>query len=79
MQSVVTFNSLCHFGSLKEQDKARLSKVTKTASRLIGRPVMDLQAHFKAKSVKHLEANQCHPTQLLCKKLQPSPLQGQAD
>ena len=28
VQSVVTFNNLCHFGSLKEQDKARLSKVT---------------------------------------------------
>ena len=29
-ESVVTSNSLCHFGSLKEQDKARLSKITKT-------------------------------------------------
>ena len=37
-ESVVTFNSLCHLGSLKEQDKARLSKITKTATRLIGRP-----------------------------------------
>ena len=33
-ESVVTFNSLCHFGSLKEQDKARLSKITKTATAL---------------------------------------------
>ena len=39
VESVVTFNSLCHFGGLKEQDKERLSKITKTASRLIGRPV----------------------------------------
>ena len=42
VESVVTFSSLCHFGGLKEQDKARLSKITKTASRLIGRPVPDL-------------------------------------
>ena len=51
VESVVTFNSLCHFGGLKEQDKARLSKITKTASRLIGRPVPDLQALFEAKAV----------------------------
>ena len=48
VESVVTFNSLCHFGGLKEEDKARLSKITKTASRLIGRLVPDLQAHFEA-------------------------------
>ena len=55
----LSFKSLCHFGSLKELDKARLSKITKTATRLIGRPVPDLQAHFKAKAVKHLEG---HPS-----------------
>ena len=55
-ESVVTFNSLCYLGSLKEQDKARLSKITQTATRLIGRPVPDLQAHFEAKAVKRLEA-----------------------
>ena len=43
--SVVTFNNLCLFSSLKEQIKARLSKVTNTARGLIGRPVSDLQAH----------------------------------
>ena len=31
---VTTFSSLCHFSSLKEQVSARLSKITKTASRL---------------------------------------------
>ena len=56
VESVATFNSLCHFGGLKGQDKARLSKIIKTASRLIGRPVPDLQAHFEAKAVKRLEA-----------------------
>ena len=67
VESVVTFNSPCHFSSLKEQDKARLSKVintakvTSTASRLIGRPVPDLQTHFEAKAAKRLEAIQCDP------------------
>ena len=62
VESLVTFNSLCHFGSPKEQDKVRLSEVTKTASRLIGGPVMDLQEHFEAKAVKCLEAIQCDST-----------------
>ena len=65
-ESVVTFNSLCHFGSLKEQDKARLSKITKTATRLTRRPVPHLQAHFEAKAVKHLEAIYRDPTHPLC-------------
>ena len=62
VEFVVTFNSLCQFGSLEEHDMARLSKVTKTASGLIGRPVKDLQEHFEAKSVKCLEAIQCDST-----------------
>ena len=70
VESVVTFNSLCHFGGLKEQDKARLSKITKTASRLIVRPVPDLQAHFGAKAVKRLEAIHRDPTHPLCTELQ---------
>ena len=64
VEFLVTFNSLCQFGSLEEHDMARLSKVTKTASRLIGRPAMDFQAHFEAKAVKGPEAIQCdliHP------------------
>ena len=65
VESMVTLNGFCHFGSLKEQDKARLPKATKTASRLIGRPVMNLQAHFEGKAVKCLEAIQCDPTHLL--------------
>ena len=70
VESVVTFNNLCHFGGLKEQDKARLSKITKTASRLIGRPVPDLQAHFEAKAVKRLEAIHRDPTHPLWPELQ---------
>ena len=51
----------------QKRDKARLSKVTNTAkvtstaSRLIGRPVPDLQTHFEAKAAKRLEAIQCDP------------------
>ena len=70
VESVVTFNSLCHFGGLKEQDTARLSKITKTASRLTGRPVPDIQAHFEAKAVKRLEAIHRDPTHPLCTELQ---------
>ena len=40
------FNNLCHFSSLKDQDMAKLSMVTKTTSRQSGRPVLDFQAHF---------------------------------
>ena len=68
--SLALVNSLCHFSSLNEQDKARLSKITKTASRLIGRPVPDLQAHLEEKAVKCLEAIHCDPTYPLCKELQ---------
>ena len=67
---MVAFNSLCHFASLKEQDKTRLFRITKTASRLIGRPVADLQAHFEVKAIKRLEAIQCDPTRPLNKELQ---------
>ena len=70
VESVVTFNSLCHFGSLKEQDEARLSKVTKTAGRLIDRPVTDLQAHFKVKAIRRMGAIQRDPTHPLGKELQ---------
>lgn len=37
---------------MKKLDRARLSKVTKTASKLIGIPVMDFQSLFEAKAVK---------------------------
>ena len=65
---MVTFHSLCHFSI--EQEETRLSRVKKAASRLIGRPVPDLQAHFEVKAVKSLEAIQCDPTRSLCMELQ---------
>ena len=69
VESVLTFNSLCFFGSLREHDKARLSKITKTASKLIGHPVTDLQVHFEAKAVKRLGTIQRDTTHPLCDEL----------
>ena len=56
VESIVTFNSLCFCGSLKEHDRPRLSRIMKTASKLIGAPVIDIQSHFEAKAVKQLRA-----------------------
>ena len=58
----------------QKQDKARLSKVTKTASRLISGPVSDLQVHSEAKAVKRLEAIQRDLTHPPCE-LRPTLLQ----
>jgi hypothetical protein len=69
VESVVTFNSLCFFGSLKEHDKARLTKITKTATRLIGHPVTSFQSLYEAKAVKRLGAILEDPTHPLCKEL----------
>ena len=62
VESVLTFNSLCFFGSITERDRARLSKITKTASRLIGRPVNDLNDLFEGKAVRRLVAILNDPT-----------------
>ena len=66
VESVLTFNGLCFHGCLKEQDKERLSKVTKTASKLIGQHVTDLQTLFEAKAVKRLRTILNDPTHPLC-------------
>ena len=62
VMSIVTFNSLCFCGSLKEHDRARLSRITKTASKLIGAPLTDLPSHFEAKAVKRLRAILADPS-----------------
>ena len=70
VESVVTFNSLCHFGSLRKQDKANCPRSPRLLPlRLIGRPVPHLQAHFEAKAVKRLEAIHRNPTHPLCTEL----------
>ena len=64
VEPILTFNSLCFFGSMKEHDKARLAKIPKTASKLIGAPVADLQTLFEAKAVRRLRAiqgDESHP------------------
>ncbi|XP_076450032.1 uncharacterized protein LOC143286377 [Babylonia areolata] len=64
VESILTFNSLCIFGAMKEHDKARLAKIPKTASRLIGAPVADLQTLFETKAVRRLRAisdDESHP------------------
>ena len=68
-ETVVTFNSLCHFGSLREQDKANCPRSPRLLPLRIGRPVPHLQAHFEAKAVKRLEAIHRDPTHPLCTEL----------
>ena len=62
MESVAIYNSLCFFGSLKEHDKARLTKITKSATRLIGHPVASFQSLYEAKAGKRLRAIRKDPT-----------------
>lgn len=64
VEPTITFNSLCFYNNMKEHDKARLSKITKAAGKLIGKPVTDLQTHYTSKAVKRLGAirkDQDHP------------------
>ena len=64
VESVLTFNSLCFFGSMKEHDKARLEKIPKTASKLVGGRLDDLQSLYELKVVKRLgaiRADDSHP------------------
>ncbi|KAL8591097.1 hypothetical protein ACOMHN_058750 [Nucella lapillus] len=66
VESVLTFNSLCFFSSLKEHDKGKLAKITMTARKLIGRPVPDLETLFEAKAISRLKAIQQDPSHPLC-------------
>jgi len=65
-ESVAAFNILCHFGSLKEHDRARLSRITKVAGRLVGHPVTDFQTLFETRAKKKLRAIQLDQTHPLC-------------
>ncbi|KAL8566973.1 hypothetical protein ACOMHN_059773 [Nucella lapillus] len=66
VESVLTFNSLCFFSSLKEHDKGKLANITMTARKLIGRPVPDLETLFEAKAISGLKAIQQDPSHPLC-------------
>ena len=61
-ESIVTYNSLCFYSSLKKTDTAKLSIVTWTASRLIGPVVVDLQAHFEWMALQRFRAILADPT-----------------
>ena len=61
-ESVVIYNSLCFYSSLNKTDTAKLSKVTRTASKLIGSTVVDLQAHFERRALQRLRAILADPT-----------------
>ena len=52
VESVVTYNCLCFYGNLREADKNRLKKVTKTAAGIVGGPVKDLGAINEQRTVK---------------------------
>ena len=53
---IVTYNSLCFYSCLKRTDTAKLSKVKRTVSMLIGSVVVDLQAHIERKALQRLRA-----------------------
>ena len=68
-EAIVTYNSLCFYSSLKKTDTAKLSKVTRTASKLTGSVVVDLQSHFERKTLQRLRAILADPTQPLNEEL----------
>ena len=67
-ESIVTYSNLCFYSSLKK-DTAKLSKVTRTTSKLIRSVVVDLQAHFERKALQRLRAILANPTNPLNEEL----------
>ena len=59
---IVTYNSLCFYSCLKRTDTAKLSKIKRIASKLIGSVVVHLQAHFERKALQRLRAILADPT-----------------
>ena len=60
-ESIVTYSNLCFYSSLKK-DTAKLSKVTRTTSKLIRSVVVDLQAHFEWMALQRFRAILGDPT-----------------
>ena len=56
VESIATYNSLCYFGNLRAMDLAKLVKITKTASCVIGLPVPDLKAQYEKKLLRRVRA-----------------------
>ena len=55
-QSIIWYNSLCFFNSLRIVDAAKLHWVVKTASMLIGSEVTDGDTHYEQKVLRWLQA-----------------------
>ena len=56
VESIATYNSLCYFENLRAMDLAKLMKITKTASCVIGLPVPDLKAQYEKKLLRRVRA-----------------------
>ena len=64
VESVVTYNCLCFYGNLRETDKNRLKKLTRTAGGIVGGPVKDLGAIYEQRTLKRARRILCdtkHP------------------
>ena len=70
-ESIVTYSNLCFYSSLKKTDTAKLSKVTRTVSKLTESVVVDLQSHFERKTLQRLKAVLADPTHALNEELTP--------
>ena len=56
VESIIWYNSLCFFNSLRIVDAAKLHRVVKTAYRLIGSEVTDGDTHYERKVLRRLRA-----------------------
>ena len=54
VESVLSYNSLCFHENLREMDLNRLTKLTRTASHIVGGQVTDLSSIYKKKAVKRV-------------------------
>ena len=64
IESIIWYNSLCFYNSLRIVDAAKLRRVVKTASRLIGSEVTDCDTHYARKVLRRLQAvlaDETHP------------------
>ena len=66
LESVLTFNSLCHYNQLKVIDSERLARIIKSAGIIIGNPVCGLKHHYDKKCLKRALAIQADATHPLC-------------
>ena len=70
VQSVITFNSLCFFGSLGEGDVSKLTKLTRIARDVIGSEVPSLQDLHEKKVLRRIKAILADPSHPLHSELE---------